>query len=110
MAILKESYSVHMQAVFLLSSEEKVEFFKGTLIHKVEVHICFFFFPNIKKHLDFMDVRNLNVNICLSNGKRCLRRFFKANYFHPTGILYIKEKVHTAVCEGNCIQEDILWH
>lgn len=32
-----------MQAVFLLSSEEKVEFFKGTLIHKVEVHICFFF-------------------------------------------------------------------
>lgn len=57
-----------------------------------------------------MDVRNLNVNICLSNGKLCLRHFFKESYFHPTGIPYIKEKVHTAVCGGNCIQEDILWH
>lgn len=59
-----------------------------------------FFFSNIKKHLDFMDVRNLTVNIYLSNGKLCPKRLFKASYFRPTRIPYIKEKVHTAVCRG----------
>lgn len=50
-----------------------------------------------------MDVRNLTVNIYLSNGKLCLKRFFKTSYFPPTRIPYIKEKVHTAVCRGRVV-------
>lgn len=56
-----------------------------------------------------MDVKNFNVNIYITNGKLCLKHFFKENYFHPRRIPYIKEKVHTAACVGDCIQEDLLW-
>ena len=60
----------------------------------------FFFFSNIKKHLNYMEVRNLTVNICLSSGKLCLKCFFKASYFHPARIPYSRI---------NCIQLFVSW-
>lgn len=71
-----------------------------------------FFFPNIKKHLDFMSVRNFNVNIYLRNDKLCLKHIFKESYFHPTRIPYIPtlKKKCIQLFVGETIQEGLLWH
>lgn len=64
------------------------------------MHLLFFFFPTIEKHLDFMEVRILTINIYLSNDKLCLKCFFKASYFHPTRIPYVKKNAYSCLSGG----------